>query len=109
MPVFCLVDAGSFCAENTDSALVESEGKVVRNLTAHGNNDSVRLLQLVNIHNPLKCKFIEVETVAHIVVGRDCLRVVVYHHSPVALIPDCLKSIDRTPVEFDRTSDAVSS
>ena len=40
----------------------------------------MRLLQLDDIHDTLEGELVEVKTVAHIVVGRYGLRVIVDHH-----------------------------
>ena len=60
----------------------------------------MRSLQLVDIHNALKCKLVEVEAVAHIVVCRDGLRVVVYHYTPPSALLYGLEGIYGAPVKL---------
>ncbi|CUP62700.1 Uncharacterised protein [Segatella copri] len=54
--------------------------QVVWNLTTGRYDDTMRLLHLDDIHHTLEGQLVEVETVAHIVVGRYGLWVVVDHH-----------------------------
>ena len=107
MPVLSLVYAGSFSAEDIHPALVKPEGQVVRNLTSHGHYHPVWLLQLIDVHHPFKGELIEIEPVAHVIVCRHGLRVVVDHHTAVPFFPDGVQCIHRAPVEFDGTSDPV--
>ncbi len=67
------------------------------------------LLKLENIHHAFKRKFVEVEAVAHVVVRRHGLRIIVYHHRAPALLLDGHKRVHRAPVELYRRTDAVSS
>ena len=69
----------------------------------------MRILKVMDIHYTLECEFVKIETVTHIVVGRYSLRIVVYHHSPVSLVTDCLKGVYGAPVELNRTTDTVST
>ena len=89
--------------------LVEEHSEVVRNLTAGRNDYAVRLLEVDDIHNTLEGKFVEVETVAHIVVGRHGLGVIVDHNRAVALLADSVQSLNATPVELYRRADAIST
>ena len=107
--VLGLVDVLGGGAENRNVVLVKLEGEIVRNLAAHGDNDTVRSLKVDDVHHPLEGKLIEIEPVAHIVVCGDGLRVVVDQHSPVALLLDCLEAGHRAPVEFHGRTDPVGS
>ena len=89
--------------------LVETHGEIVRNLSAHGENDALRAFEVDDVHHTLEGQFVEVEAVAHVIVGGDGLRIVVYHHAWATLIAHGLQSIDRTPVEFHRGTYAVST
>ncbi len=81
--------------------LIEAHCKVVRNLSTGGNDYAIRLLHVDDIHNTLECQLIEIETVAHVIVGRNGLRVIVYHHRAVALLADSIESLHATPVELN--------
>ena len=109
MAVLGLVDVLGGGAEYRNVVLVKLEGEIVRDLAAHGDNDSVRSLKVDDVHHPLEGELVEIEPVAHIVVCGDGLRVVVDQHSPVALLLDCLEAGHRAPVELDRRSDPVGS
>ena len=80
--------------------LVEEHGKVVRNLTTGGNDNAIRCLQVDDVHYTLECKFVEVETIAHVIVSRHGLWVIVDHNRAIALLADCVKSLNTTPVEL---------
>ena len=48
---------------------IETDGKIVRNLSASGNDDTHRRLHFDDIHHSLKGEFIKIEAVTHIIVG----------------------------------------
>ena len=58
--IFGLVNVASLGSENRDSWLVQPEGQVIRNLTAHWNDYSMRILQFDDIHNSFISKLIEI-------------------------------------------------
>ena len=66
--------------------LVESHGEVVGYLAAYAEYDAVGLLDLDDVHDALEGEFVEIEAVAHVVVGADGLWVVVDHDGLVALV-----------------------
>ena len=107
--VLSVVDVLSLCTEDRHVLLVEEHSEVVRNLTAGRYDHAVRLLEVDYIHNTLEGELVEVETVAHIVVGRHGLRVIVDHNRAVALLADSVQSLNATPVELYRRTDAVST
>ena len=69
----------------------------------------MRLLHLDDIHHTLEGQLVEVETVAHIVVGRYGLRVVVDHHRAPAFLADSVQCLNAIPVELYGRTDAVST
>ena len=107
MAVFGVVDILGTCSEDVHILGGKTRSKVVWNLTTGRENCAVRLLDIDDIHHTFKCKFVEIETVAHIIIGRYCLGVVVYHHRAPTLFFHCLKRIHTTPVKFHRTTDAI--
>ena len=52
----------------------------------------MRILEFNYIHDPLEGQLIEIEPVALVVVSGNGLGVIVYKHSPVALLLDGLKA-----------------
>ena len=98
--VFGIVNAFGRSAENGDTFAVETHGKVVGDLSTCGNNHAMRVLQFDDVHHTLEGEFVKVEAVAHVVVGGDCLRVVVDHHRTVAILPDSVKCLNTTPVKL---------
>ena len=59
---------------------VKFHGQVVRDLSTYGNNHTTRLFKIDYVKHTFKRKFVEVQTVAHIIVCRNCFRVVVNHN-----------------------------
>ena len=49
--------------------LIEKHSKVVRNLTTCRHNHTMRCLKVDDVHNALEGELIEIETVAHVVIG----------------------------------------
>ena len=88
---------------------MELHGQVIRNLSTYRDNHTTRLLQIDDIKHTFEGEFVEVETVAHVVVGRYSLGVVVDHDGLVAQLAGGLYSIHRTPVELNGRTDAVST
>ena len=69
----------------------------------------MRLLHINDIEHTLKCQLVKIQTVTHIVVGRYCLGVVVYHHRAPAFLTDSVQSLNTAPVELNRRTNAVST
>ena len=61
------------------------------------------------VHHTLKGQLVEVEAVAHVIVGGNSLRVVVYHHRAVAFFADGLQGLHTAPVELYRRANAVGT
>ena len=88
---------------------MEFHGEVVWNLTTYRDDDAARLLQIHHVEHTLQREFIEVETVAHIVVGRYGLGIVVDHDRLIAQLTGGVDGIHRTPVELNTRTDTVSA
>jgi hypothetical protein len=78
-------------------------------LTSNGHDNSLCLLELVNVHNALEAELLEVKPVSLIEVGRDRLGVVVDHDRLLAHLADSARASDSTPIELDRASDTVNT
>ena len=107
--VFGIVDALGRGAEDTDLLRVETQGQVVRYLTAGRDDDAVRVLQVEDVHDTLEGELVEVEAVAHVVVGGDGLGIIVNHHTAVALLADGVQGLHAAPVELHAGADAVGA
>ena len=105
--VLGVVDAVGGGAEDGDLGGIQAGSQVVGNLASHGDDHSVRFLQVADIEHPLVGQLVEVEAVAHIVVSGYGLRVVVDHDSAPAALADGLQGIDAAPVELHGAADAV--
>ena len=103
------VDAHGRGSQDGHCLAVELHGEVVRYLSAHGDDDAARLLQVDDVEHTLKGQFVEVEAVAHVVVGGHGLRVVVYHDGLIAQLARRLDGVHRAPVELHAGADAVGA
>ena len=83
--------------------------QIVRNLSAYRYNYTTRLFQVDNIKYTFERKFVEVKTVAHIIVSRYCFGVVIDHNRLITQLACCLYCIYRTPVELYGRTDTVST
>ena len=99
--VFGIVDALGRGAEDGHTLVVKTHGQVVRNLSTCRDDDAMRILQFDNIHDAFEGQLIEIETVAHIIISRNGLRVVVNHHRTVTVLSDGIKCLNATPIELN--------
>ena len=90
VPVLRPVDVCGGSAEYVHAAFGELDGEVVGNLSSHGYDHSLRSLQGNDVHYPFERQLVEVEPVAHVVVGGNGLGIVVDHDAPPALPADLL-------------------
>ena len=107
--VLGIVDILCRCAKYGYIHSIELHGAVVRNLSAGSNDDTMRHLQVNDVHNAFKGQLIKVETVTHIIVGRHCLGVEVDHDRAVALLTYSVQRLNATPVELYRRTDTVGT
>ena len=61
----------------------------------------MRLLQVDDVENPLEGEFVEVETVAHVIVGGDGFGVVVNHDRAETVAANGVQGLHTAPVELD--------
>ena len=78
--VLSVIDVLGSSTQDWHILCIQVHSQVVWNLTTGRYDDAMRLLHLDDIHHTLEGQLVEVETVAHIVVGRYGLWVVVDHH-----------------------------
>ena len=78
--VLSVIDVLGSSTQDWHVLCIEVHSQIVWNLTTGRYDDAMRLLHLNDIHHTLEGQLVEVETVAHIVVGRYGLWVVVDHH-----------------------------
>ena len=69
----------------------------------------MRGFEFEDIHHALECKLIEIETLTHVVVGGDGLRVIIDHHRTIPLLCHCHQGIHATPVELHGGADTVGT
>ena len=107
--VFSAVDRQRRRAEHRNILAVQPDREVVRDLSAGRDDHAFRHLQVEYVQHPFERQFVEIEPVAHIVVGRNGLGVIVDHDRLVTQLAGRLHGIHRAPVELDRTADPVSA
>ena len=83
--------------------------QIVRNLSTSGKNCAMRCFQIDDVHHPFESEFIEIQAIAHIIVGGNGFGVIVNHHRTPALTLHSEQRIHTTPVKFHGTTNAVST
>ena len=107
VPVLGPVDRQRRGAQHRNVLPVEPDGQIVRNLSAHRHDDAFGHFEVQYVEYAFERQLVEIEPVAHVVVGRYRFGIVVDHDRLVAELAGRLHGIDRTPVEFDGASDAI--
>ena len=107
LAVFGTIDAFCRGAEDSHSGLVEGKREVVGQLSAHTEDDALRLFLFVDVEHRLEADLIEDQSVAHVVVGAHGFGVVVDHDGLIAELGRRLDCIDAAPVELDARADPV--
>ncbi len=96
-------------AEDGNILRIQTHSEVIRYLSAGGDNHAVRLFVVQDVEHTLKRQLVEVQTVAHVIVRRHGLRIVVYHDTAVAAVAYGVQCLHTAPVELHRRADTVSS
>ena len=107
--VLSIINALGTGTEDIYILRIQTESQIIGNLATGRYNDSVRILQFENIHHTLESQLVKVQTVAHIIVGRNRFGIIINHDTAVTLLTDSLQSLHATPVKFHRRTDAVST
>ena len=107
--VLCTVDWNRRCTKNGHTLTVQFHCQVVWNLTTHRHYHASWHFKVDYIEHAFEWKLVEVQAVAHIIVGRYSFWVIVNHNALVAKLASRLNSIYRAPVKFNRRSDAISA
>ncbi|KAH3666829.1 hypothetical protein OGAPHI_003278 [Ogataea philodendri] len=95
--------------QNLDVLSVQWQSNVVRSLTTHRNDDTRRLLELVDIQDSLEVNCLKVQSVGLVVIGRNSFWVVVDHDRLESLFSQRSDGSNCTPVELDRRSNSVDT
>ena len=103
------VDADGIGTQYGNCLTEEFHGQVVGNLSAHADNHTAGTFQVDDIEDAFETQLVEIEAVAHVIVGGNGLGVVVYHDALVTELACCLYGIDGAPVELYAGTDAVSA
>ncbi len=103
------VDRHGRRAQNRDMTAVKLHRKVVGDLAADTHDHAARCLKIDDVHHALKRQLVEIEAVTHVIVRRHGLGIVVDHDRTVAEFAAGVGRVHRTPVKFNRRSDAVGS
>ena len=105
--VFCIVNVFGLGAKDGNTLFVKTESQVIRNLTTGANNNSVRSFEVENVEHAFKGQFVKVKTVAHIIIRRHRLWIVVDHHRAIAFLANRIECLYATPVKFNRRTNAI--
>ena len=87
---------------------IQIHSEVIRYLTTSRDDDTMWLFHVDDIQHSFKGQLIEIQTVTHIIIGRDGLWVIVDHHRAPSLLADRVQCLYTTPVELHRRADAIS-
>ena len=109
MPVLGPVDVGGGSTQDVHTTLSKFDGEIVGNLAADGHDHSLGSLESYDVHDPLERQFVEIESVAHVIVRGYGLGVVVDHDAPPALLADLLHAGNGAPVKLYRTAYMILS
>ena len=60
----------------------------------------MRILHLNDVHDALEGEFVEIEAVAHVIVCRHRLGIIVYHYGAIACLAYGVESLHATPVKL---------
>ena len=69
----------------------------------------MRIFEVENIEHPLESQFVEIEAVAHVVIGRYRFGIIIDHDTAVSLLAYGIEGVYPAPVKFYRASDTVGS
>ena len=109
LAVFGIVDTLCGCSEDIYVLFVQAHRQVVRYLSSGRDDHAVRIFEFEDVHHAFEGQFVEVETVAHIVIGRNRFRVIVDHHRAPTLLANRVQRLHAAPVELYRATDTVST
>lgn len=107
--VFGSVDHFGGSAIDLDVLSVKRERNVVRGLTTHGQNDTARVLSVIDVKNGLERDVLKVQLVCLIVIGRHSFRIIVDHDCLHTILPQCSDGPHSTPIEFNGRTDSVNT
>src|ERR1700730_1389019 len=109
LPVLCHLDTLRLGTDDIDTVRLQGRREVQRCLTAKLYDRSPALLLLIDVQYIFQGQRLKIEFVAGIVVGRDRLRIRVYHHSLESFLFERERGVDATVIKLDSLSDAIWS
>ena len=100
-----------FCRRTEDWHIlrIKAHGKIIGDLSTRRNNYTMRAFKVDNVHDTLKRKLVEIQTVAHVIVCRNSLGVIVYHNRTPSLLAYGVQSLHAAPVELHGAANPVST
>ena len=107
LAIFGVVDVFSLRAEQRHALFVKTHRQVVRNLPAGAHHHAVGGFQIEDVQHAFVGEFVEIQAVAHVVVRRNRLGVVVDHHRTIPLFANRVECLHTTPVELYRRTNAI--
>ena len=87
--------------------LIQFQRQIIGNLTTRADDNAMRILQFEDIHHALKGKLVEIQAIAHIIVSRYRLRVIIDHYRAESVFSNGIERLYAAPVKLYRRADAV--
>mmetsp|Transcript_39309 Transcript_39309/g.95113 ORF Transcript_39309/g.95113 Transcript_39309/m.95113 type:complete len:380 (+) Transcript_39309:651-1790(+) len=107
--IFGTLNISGIGSQNIGSTLMQGTSKVVGDLSTDRNNNTGRVLRLVDIHDTLQTQLLKVQTVGFIVISTDSLGVVVDDDTLESITLQLTDTRHSTPIEFDTGTNAVGT
>ena len=100
LAIFGVVDVFGLRAEQRHALFVETHRQVVRNLPTGAHHYAVGGFQIEDVQHALVGKFVEIQAIAHVIVRRNRLGIVVDHHRTVTFFANRVERLHTAPVEL---------
>lgn len=107
--VFSGIDHLGICSEDVDTAVLEAERNILRQLSSDADNCATSAFELVDIHDTLPPKLLKVQAIGLIKISRDSLWIIVDHNRLLAHVAKFSCTRHCAPVEFDTAANAVNA
>ena len=107
LAVFRQVNVAWIGPNNRQTEMLQRHGQVQRRLPTELHNQSVRLLDDVDIQNLFLRQRLKIQPVAGVVIRRDCLRIAVHHDGFIAEVLQRERGVATAVVELNSLPNTV--
>src|SRR5262245_48014726 len=101
MSILGTIDINGGGSENIQSRMMKLKGEIIWGLTTKRDNHSNALLTRVNIEHVFQANFVEVKSVAAVIIRADCLGIEIQKNRAVAQLSENAGSVHTTPVKLN--------